>query len=69
MADPLTLTVVLFPIAQNLLSEGLVRGVDNFLRRTPAHKAIRSTAAKFHTRASDLSLALERWCQSEPFIA
>ena len=69
MADPLTLTVVLFPIAQNLLSEGIVRGVDNFLGRTPVHKAIRSTSAKFKTRASDLSLALERWCQSEPFIA
>ena len=69
MADPLTLTVVLLPIAQNLFSAGLLRGVDNVLRRTPAHKAIRSTAEKFHTRASDLSSALERWCQSEPFLS
>jgi hypothetical protein len=69
MADPITITAVLIPIAQNLFSEGLVRTVDNVRRRTPTHKAIRSTAEKFDTRASDLSSALERWCQSEPFIA
>lgn len=69
MPDPVTLTAVLLPIAENLFSEGLVRGVDNILRRTPVHKAIRTTTSKFHTRASDLAWALERWCQSEPFAA
>ena len=69
MADPLTLTAVLLPIAQNLFSEGFGRSVDNVLRRTPVHNAIRSSADKFHTRASGLSPALELWCHSEPFIA
>src|SRR5438094_746442 len=67
MADPLTLSAALIPIIQNLLAEGIVRGFDTVLRRTPIHKAVRSTSDKFHTRCSDLQTALERWVQSERF--
>jgi tetratricopeptide (TPR) repeat protein len=67
MADPITLSAALIPIAQNFLSEGIVRSFDRILRRTPIHKAVRSTSDKFQTRCSDLQAALERWVQSERF--
>jgi hypothetical protein len=67
MADPLTLSTALVPIVQNLLAEGLVRGFDVVLRRTPVHKAIRSTTERFDTRCSGVQAALETWITCEAF--
>ena len=67
MPEPLTISASLIPIAEHLVAEGLIRGIEAILGRTPVQKAIRSTADLFNSRCSDLRRALELWVQSENF--
>ena len=67
MPEPLTISASLIPIAEHLVAEGLIRGIEAILGRTPVQKAIKSTADLFNSRCSDLRRALELWVQSENF--
>lgn len=67
MPDPLTLSVVLIPIAESLVAEGLIRRFDALLGRTPVQKAIKATSEVFNSRCAGLQTALESWVQSEKF--